>query len=59
MLAKLNSTKFLKIDSLFHLEIYIVKLKYTDTIPPFKIEVRIAYTEGNVCKDIKNRELQS
>ena len=28
-------------------------MKYTDTTPPFKMEIRIAYTEGNVCKDIK------
>ena len=58
-MAKLNYTKFLKNDKLFDLEIYIVKLKYTDTIPAFKMEIRIFYTEGNVCKDIKNCELQS
>ena len=44
---------------MFDLEIYIVKLKYTDTILPFKMEIRIVYTEENVCKNIKNHELQS
>ena len=33
-------------------------MKYLDTIPPFKMEIRIVYTEGNVCKDTKNHELQ-
>ena len=51
--------KFLKTNKLFHLEIYIVKLKYNDTIPPFKMEIRTIYTKGNVCKAKKNHELQS
>ena len=34
-------------------------MKYTDTIPPFKMEIRIIYTEGNVFKDTKNQALQS
>ena len=46
-------------NKLFDLEIYIVKLKYTDTTTPFKMEIRLVYTEGNVCKDTKNHELQS
>ena len=33
-------------------------MKYTDTIPPFKMEIKILYTEGNVCKDTKNHKLQ-
>ena len=55
----MNWIEFLKTDNLFDLEIYIVKLKYADTIPPFKMEIRIVYTEGNVCKDTKNYELKS
>ena len=66
----MNSTKiFLKNDISFDFEIYYVKLKYTDisfveTIfgnptPPFKIEIRLVYLEGNVCKDAKNHELQN
>ena len=51
--------EFLKNAQLFDLEIYIVKLKYTDTTPPFQMEFRLVYTEGNVCKDTKNHELQS
>ena len=43
---------------MFDLEIFIVKLQYTDTIPPLRMEIRIVYTEGNVCKDTKNHELQ-
>ena len=58
-MAKLNSTKFLKNDEMFDLETGIVKLKYSDAIPLFKLDLRIGYTEGNVCKDIKNCELQS
>ena len=38
---------------------YIAKLKYTDSTPPFKMEIRNIYIEGNVCKDTKNHELQS
>ena len=34
-------------------------MKYTDTTPPFKMEIRIVYTEGNVCKYTKKYELQS
>ena len=30
----------MKNDKLFDLEIYIVKLKYNDTTPPFKMEIR-------------------
>ena len=44
---------------MFDLETDIVKLKYSDTIPLFRLDLRIGYTEGNVCKDIKNCELQS
>ena len=55
----MNWTEFLKTDNLFDLEIYIVKLKYTHTIPPFKMEIRIVYTEGNVRKDTKNYGLKS
>ena len=54
---------------LFVLEIYYVKLKYTDinfikaiygnTTPPFKMEIRFVYTEGYVCKDTKMHELQN
>ena len=49
----------MKNSKLFDLEIYIVKLKYTDTAPYFTMEIRIVCTEGNVCKDTKNHELQS
>ena len=42
--------KFLQKEKLLDLETYIVELKYTDTTPPFKMEIRVAYTEGNVCK---------
>ena len=54
---------------LFDLEIYNVKLKYTNInsikgicgnpTPAFKMEIRLVYTEGNACKDTKNHELQS
>ena len=65
----MNSTKkFLKY-KLFDLEIYYVKLKYTDidfikaiygnTTAPFKMEIRLVYTEENVSKDTKNHELQN
>ena len=59
--------KFLKNDKLFDLEIYDVKLKYTEInfikaicgnpTLPFKMEIRLAYTEDNVCKDTNNHEL--
>ena len=49
----------MKNSKLFDLEIYIVKLKYTDTTPSFKMEIRIVCTEGNVSKDTKNNELES
>ena len=49
----------MKNDKLFDLKIYIVKLKYTITTPPFKMEIRIVYTKVDVCKDIKNHELQN
>ena len=49
----------MKNGKLFDLEIYIVKLTYADTAPSFKMEIRIVYSEGNVCKDTKNHELQS
>ena len=56
--------------TLFDLEIYNVKLKYTDInsikaicgnpTSPFKMEIRLAHTEVNVCQDIKkNHELQN
>ena len=48
---------FLKHDKLFDLEIYIVKLKYTDTTTPLKMEIKLVYTEGNFHKDRKNHEL--
>ena len=44
---------------MFDLEIYIVKIKYADTTPLFKMEIRLVYTEENVCKDTKNHELSS
>ena len=31
----------------------------TDAINPFKMEIRLVYTEKKVCKDRKNHELQS
>ena len=49
----------MKNDKLFHLEIYIVKLKFADTTAPFKMECRLVYTKVNVCKDTKNHEMQS
>ena len=49
----------MKNDKLFDLGIYIAKLKNIDTTPPFKIEIRLVYTEGNVCRYTKNHELQS
>ena len=54
---------------MFDLEIYYVKLKCTDinfikaicgnTTPPFKMEIRFVYTEGNACEDTKIHELQN
>ena len=54
---------------LFDLEIYNVKLKYTDInfikavcgnpTPPLKMEIRLAHTDVNVYQDIQNHELQS
>ena len=58
-MAKLDPTKISEKWELFGLEIYAAKLKYTDTTPLFKMEIRLIYTEGNVCKDTKNHELQS
>ena len=48
-----------KIISCLTLEIHIAKLKYTDTTPPFQMEIRLVHTEENVCKDTENYELQS
>ena len=31
----------------------------TDAINPFKMEIRLVYTERKVCQDSKNHELQS
>ena len=31
---------------------------FTDTTPPFKIEIRLVYIEGNVYKDRKSNKLQ-
>ena len=46
-----------------------VKLKYNDIniikaicgnpTPSLKMEIRLVYTEGDVCKDTKNNELQN
>ena len=56
-------------NKLFDLENYNVKLKCPgvnvieaiceNLTPPFKMEIRFVYTEGNVCKDTKNHELQN
>ena len=56
-------------NKLFDLEIYSIKLKYTDINfnkaicgnpnPPFKMEFRFVHKDGNVCKDTKNHELQN
>ena len=43
----------MKNEKLPDLEIYIVKLKYTDTTSPFKMEIRFVYTEVNAYKDSK------
>ena len=48
----------MKSDKLFDLEIFVLKMKHTDTTRPFKVEIRLVYIEGNVCKDTKNYELQ-
>ena len=36
--------------------IWEFKLEYTDSNPPLKMEIRIVYTEGNLCKDTKYHE---
>ena len=53
--------KFLQNNKLFDLEIYNVKLEFTgikdiwgNPIPPYKMEIRLVHTEGNVCKDTRN-----
>ena len=48
--------------------IWKITMKYTDInlskaicknpTPRFKMKIRLIYTEGNVCKDTKNHELQ-
>ena len=65
----MNSTKILKNDKLFDLEIYYFEMKYSDinlveTIcenptPTFKIKIRLFYAEGNVYVKTKNHELQN
>ena len=56
---------------MFDLEIYNVKLQYTDinfnfvkvfcgnSTPPIKMEIRFLYTQRKVCNDSKNHELQN
>ena len=51
------------------MEDYNVRLKYSDinftkticgnSTPPFKMEIALVYSEGNVCKDTKDHELQN
>ena len=43
---------------LFDWEIFIVKLFHCYTTRSFKMEIRLVYIEGNVCKYTKNHELQ-
>ena len=40
----------MKNGKLFDLEIFIVKMKYTDTTRPLKVKIRLVYSKGNVCK---------
>ena len=40
----------MKNEKLFDLEIFIVKMKYTDTTRPFKVKIRLVYTKENVYK---------
>ena len=54
----------MKRDDFFDFEFYYVKLKYTDinfikaiSGNPIKMEIRLVYTERNLCKDTKNHEL--
>ena len=42
----------MKNEKLFDLQIFIVKLKYTDITRPFKMEIKLLI-KGNVCKDSK------
>ena len=43
----------MKNEKLFDLQIFIVKLKYTDITRPFKMEIKLVLIKGNVCKDSK------
>ena len=57
----------MKNDKLFDLQIYNIKLKYIDInfikaicenhTPPFKMEIRLVYAEGNMFEDTKSHEL--
>ena len=38
-------------------DINFIKVICDNPTPPFKMEIRLVYTEGNVCKDTKNHEL--
>ena len=38
--------------------INLIKVICGNTTLPFKIEIRVVYSEGNMCKDTKNHELQ-
>ena len=54
---------------MFHLETYNVKLSYNhinfikaiceNPTPFFKMEIRVVYIEGNVCKYTEHHELQN
>ena len=40
-----------------YIEINFIKTICRNPTLPFEMESRLVYTEGNVCKDIKNHEL--
>ena len=45
--------------SLKYTDINFIKAILGNSTLPFKIEIKLVYTEGDVCKDTKNHELQN
>ena len=62
----MNSTKIF--EEMINCLIWKITMKFTainlskaickNPTPRFKMKIRLVYTEGNVCKDTKNHELQ-
>ena len=44
---------------MMYTDINFIKAICGNPTPPFKMEIRLVYNEGNVCKDKKNYVLES